>query len=61
LRTPTGTPGAVTYYLAHRDEVDRYLSSRREDFEAASAAARDAGQMFYRKLTDAKRDTRLSG
>lgn len=32
--------GAITYYLAHRDEVDRYLESRRQDFAAARQAAR---------------------
>lgn len=53
--------GAITYYLGHRDDMDRYLEGRRQDFDAARQAARDADQMFYRKLTDAKRDTRLPG
>jgi uncharacterized protein (DUF433 family) len=52
--------GAITYYLAHRDEVDRYLDGRRQDFEAARQAARDADPMFYQKLTDAKKDTPLT-
>jgi uncharacterized protein (DUF433 family) len=47
--------GAITYYLAHRDDVDRYLESRRQDFEVARQAARDADPMFYQKLTDAKK------
>jgi uncharacterized protein (DUF433 family) len=46
--------GAITYYLGHRDEVDRYLESRRQDFEAARDAVRNADPMFYKKLTDAK-------
>src|SRR5262245_57713683 len=46
--------GAITYYLAHRDEVDRDLDSRRHDFAAARQAARDADPMFYRKLAEAK-------
>ena len=29
--------GAITYYLGHRDEVDRYLEGRRQDFDAAQA------------------------
>ena len=52
--------GAITYYLAHRDDVDRYLASRRQDFDAARHAARDADPMFYQKLTDAKKHTPLT-
>jgi uncharacterized protein (DUF433 family) len=52
--------GAITYYLAHRDDVDRYLASRRQDFDAARLAARDADPMFYQKLTDAKKHTPLT-
>lgn len=51
--------GAITYYLAHRDEVDRYLESRRKDFAAARQAARDADPMFYQKLAEAKKQTPL--
>jgi len=53
--------GAITYYLGHRDDMDRYLEGRRQDFDAARQATRDADPMLYRKLTDAKRDTRLPG
>jgi len=52
--------GAITYYLAHRDEVDRYLERRREDFAAARQAARDADPMFYQKLAEAKKQTPLT-
>jgi uncharacterized protein (DUF433 family) len=52
--------GAITYYLAHRDEVDRYLDGRQQDFEAARQAAREANPMFYQKLTDAKKQTPLT-
>ena len=52
--------GAITYYLAHRDDVNRYLSNRRQDFDTARDAARDADPMFYQKLTDAKRHTPLT-
>ena len=47
--------GAITYYLAHRDEVERYLETRRQDFAAARQAARDADPMFYQKLAEAKK------
>lgn len=52
--------GAITYYLGHRDEVDQYLESRRDDFDAARQAARNADPMFYQKLTDAKKHTPLT-
>lgn len=52
--------GAIAYYLAHRDDIDRYLESRRKDFDAAQQAARDADPMFYQKLTDAKKHTPLT-
>jgi uncharacterized protein (DUF433 family) len=52
--------GAITYYLAHRDEVDRYLEGRRQDFDTARQAARDADPMFYQKLAEAKKQTPLT-
>jgi uncharacterized protein (DUF433 family) len=52
--------GAIAYYLAHRDDIDRYLEGRRQDFDAARQAARDADPMFYQKLTDAKKHTPLT-
>src|SRR5919198_3418573 len=52
--------GAITYYLAHRDDIDRHLERRRQDFDAARQAARDADPMFYQKLTDAKKHTPLT-
>lgn len=52
--------GAITYYLAHRDEVDRYVEGRRQDFASARQAARDADPMFYQKLAEAKKQTPLT-
>ena len=52
--------GAITYYLAHREELDRYLEARQQDFEAKRIAARDADPMFYQKLVDAKKQTPLT-
>lgn len=48
---------AITYYLAHRDDVDRYLERQRQDFDAARQAARDADPVFYKKLAYAKKQT----
>src|SRR5262245_60606374 len=46
--------GAITYYLAHRTEVDAYLQKARLAFESLRQAARDADPMFYKKLADAR-------
>jgi hypothetical protein len=46
--------GAITYYLAHRSEVDAYLRDTRAAFEAQREAARAADPMFYKKLADAR-------
>lgn len=51
--------GALTFYLAHQQDVDSYLSAQREDFEAKRAAALAADPMFYQKLA-ASRRTRLA-
>lgn len=51
--------GAITFYLAHRQEVDRYLEAQEKDYEAKRAASRAADPMFYQKLADAKRQTPL--
>jgi uncharacterized protein (DUF433 family) len=52
--------GAITYYLAHREELDRYLETRQQDFEVRRRAARDGDPMFYQKLVDAKKQTSLT-
>ena len=47
--------GALTYYLAHRQDIDTYLSAQREDFESKRAAALAADPMFYQKLAASRR------
>lgn len=46
--------GAITFYLAHREEIDRHLQRARADYEALRRAARDADPMFYQKLAGAR-------
>ncbi len=46
--------GAITYYLAHREEVDRYLEQGREEYEAARTASREANPGLYQKLAAAR-------
>ena len=51
--------GAIAFYLARRDEIDRYLQAQAQDLEAKRTAARAADPMFYQKLADAKKQTPL--
>lgn len=51
--------GAITFYLAHREEIDRYLDAQEQEYAAKRAASRAADPMFYQKLADAKRHTPL--
>jgi uncharacterized protein (DUF433 family) len=49
--------GAMTFYLAHREEIDRYLEQQRADYEAKRQAAREADPMFYQKMAEARRQS----
>jgi hypothetical protein len=46
--------GAITFYLAHRSEVDACLARTRSDYEALREDARKADPMFYKKLADVR-------
>jgi uncharacterized protein (DUF433 family) len=47
--------GAIAFYLAQREEVDRYLATRAKDFDALREASRKADPFFYQKLADVRR------
>ena len=47
--------GALTYYLAHREAIDAYVSAQREDFESKRTAALAADPMFHQKLAARRR------
>ena len=49
--------GAITFYLANRETIDRYLEAQEHEYDAKRAAARAADPMFYQKLADAKRQS----
>lgn len=42
--------GALTHYLAHRDELDEYLSREREEFQRLRAESKAAHPGLYAKL-----------
>jgi uncharacterized protein (DUF433 family) len=47
--------GAITYCLAHSEEMVAYLKARQLEYESKRHANREADPMFYLKLADAKR------
>lgn len=47
--------GAITYYLAHRSEIDAYLQQADAEFEALRQATRNADPNFHEKLIQARR------
>lgn len=53
--------GAMTYYLAHRVEIDENLKKAKSDFEALLQASRQADPTFYQKMADARRQTQAVG
>ncbi|MEA2603200.1 MAG: hypothetical protein QOF89_4192 [Acidobacteriota bacterium] len=50
--------GAITFYLAHRSEVDTYLQKGRAAYEVARQTARDANPTLYAKLAIRRRPRR---
>lgn len=44
--------GAITYYLSHKDEVDRHLMQNRAKFDALRKPARKSHPLLYRKLEE---------
>jgi uncharacterized protein (DUF433 family) len=44
--------GAITFYLAHRDEVDRHLLRNRTKFDSLRKQARETNPLLYRKLEE---------
>jgi uncharacterized protein (DUF433 family) len=44
--------GAITFYLSHRDEVDRHLMSNRAKFDELRKKARESHPLLYRKLEE---------
>ncbi len=47
--------GAITYYLAHRTEIDAYLLKADRDFESLRRATQKADVEFSKKLIKARR------
>ena len=48
--------GAIAFYLAHEDEVDRYLSEGEREFEELRRATREAHLEWREKMERARRE-----
>jgi len=48
--------GALTFHLANREAVDRYLALQREDYQEKRRTARNGDPMFQEKLAAARHD-----
>lgn len=52
--------GAITYYLAHRADIDRYLDQADAEFEALRQATRSADPQFHAKLIQTRRRSHMT-
>ena len=48
--------GAIAYYLAHVEEVDKYLLAGEGEFEEMRRASREAHAEWYEKLDRARKE-----
>ena len=48
--------GAITYYLAHQQEVDTYLKQEESEFEKMQQASREGHPDWYQKLDRARKE-----
>ncbi len=53
--------GGITFYLAHRAEMDAYLEKAEARFKELATASRNANPLLYAKLKAAKRATPIRG
>ena len=53
--------GALTFYVANRDLVDRYLSEGRREFETLRQEARRNNPMLYAKLAESRHRSQTPG
>ena len=45
--------GAITFYLGHRPEIDRYIEKEAQEFVSLQRHSRDEHPLLYRKLDQA--------
>src|SRR5215813_6355707 len=47
--------GAITYYLGHKAEIDKYLEEAEADFEELRESLRASEPDFYQRMMEARR------
>jgi uncharacterized protein (DUF433 family) len=47
--------GALAYYLANREEIEKYLRANEQEFEERRKQAREANPLLYKKLEEGRR------
>ena len=52
--------GAIAFYLAHEEEVDRYLSEGEREFEELRRATREAHPEWREKIERARKEATTS-
>ena len=53
--------GALAFYLANREIVDRYLCEERQEFETMRRRAKQNNPALYAKLANARKPTHMPG
>lgn len=48
--------GAIAFYLAHEEEIDRYLSAGEEEFAETRRAQREAHPEWHERLERARKE-----
>jgi len=52
--------GAITYYLAHRNEIDAYLQQADAELQTLRQATRQGDSAFTEKMAEARRQMLMS-
>lgn len=52
--------GAVTYYLGHKAEIDKYIEEAEADFEKLRESLRASEPDYYQRMMEARRQLELT-
>ncbi len=53
--------GALSYYLAHREAIDEYLSEGKQEFVRLREESRHRNPSLYARLAEARQKTQRPG
>ncbi len=52
--------GAITYYLAHKKEIDSYLKANEEDYEKQRLGAHQKNPQWYEKIKQFREQMKIA-